>query len=160
MKPLALLTASARATAHGWMMTVSGAPGMRPTSAVAVSYPDTDNAAQRAEDKRFDQELEQDVTIVGADALRRPISRVRSVTDTSMMFMMPMPPTTRLTAPMPPSSAESVPEIDDCHLEQVGLVADLEIVVVAGAQAVAQAQHLLDLRLGGVKLVSRWRPAR
>ena len=26
-------------------------------------------------------------------AMRRPISRVRSVTDTSMMFMMPMPPT-------------------------------------------------------------------
>jgi hypothetical protein len=29
--------------------------------------------------------------------MRRPISRVRSVTDTSMMFMMPMPPTSRLT---------------------------------------------------------------
>ena len=28
-------------------------------------------------------------------ALRMPISRVRSVTDTSMMFMMPMPPTSR-----------------------------------------------------------------
>jgi hypothetical protein len=27
-----------------------------------------------------------------------PISRVRSVTDTSMMFIMPMPPTTRLIA--------------------------------------------------------------
>ena len=27
-------------------------------------------------------------------AMRRPISRVRSVTETSMMFMMPMPPTT------------------------------------------------------------------
>ena len=26
-------------------------------------------------------------------AIRKPISRVRSVTDTSMMFMMPMPPT-------------------------------------------------------------------
>ena len=26
--------------------------------------------------------------------MRRPISRVRSVTDTSMMFMMPTPPTT------------------------------------------------------------------
>ena len=26
-------------------------------------------------------------------ALAMPISRVRSVTDTSMMFMMPMPPT-------------------------------------------------------------------
>jgi hypothetical protein len=28
-------------------------------------------------------------------ALRMPISRVRSVTDTSMMFMTPTPPTTR-----------------------------------------------------------------
>ena len=27
-------------------------------------------------------------------AMRIPISRVRSVTDTSMMFMMPIPPTT------------------------------------------------------------------
>ena len=26
-------------------------------------------------------------------AMRMPISRVRSVTETSMMFMMPMPPT-------------------------------------------------------------------
>ena len=28
-------------------------------------------------------------------ALRTPISRVRSVTDTSMMFITPMPPTSR-----------------------------------------------------------------
>ena len=32
--------------------------------------------------------------------LRMPISRVRSVTDTSMMFMMPMPPTSREMAAM------------------------------------------------------------
>ena len=38
-------------------------------------------------------------------ARRMPISRVRSVTDTSMMFMMPMPPTSRLTAATAPSSA-------------------------------------------------------
>ena len=30
-------------------------------------------------------------------ALRMPISRVRSVTDTSMMFITPMPPTIRPT---------------------------------------------------------------
>ena len=36
-------------------------------------------------------------------ALRTPISRVRSVTLTSMMFMMPMPPTSKLTAAMPAS---------------------------------------------------------
>ena len=32
--------------------------------------------------------------------LRTPISRVRSVTETSMMFMMPMPPTSREMAAM------------------------------------------------------------
>jgi len=36
-----------------------------------------------------------------------PISRVRSVTETSMMFMMPMPPTSRLTAATAASSAVS-----------------------------------------------------
>ena len=37
-------------------------------------------------------------------ARRMPISRVRSVTDTSMMFMMPMPPTSSDTAAMLASS--------------------------------------------------------
>ena len=36
-------------------------------------------------------------------ALRRPISRMRSVTETSMMFMTPMPPTSSEMAAMPPS---------------------------------------------------------
>ncbi len=40
-------------------------------------------------------------------ARRVPISRVRSVIDTSMMFMMPMPPTSRLTAATAPSSVVS-----------------------------------------------------
>ena len=34
-------------------------------------------------------------------ALRMPISRVRSVTDTSMMFIMPMPPTSSEMLAMP-----------------------------------------------------------
>ena len=38
-------------------------------------------------------------------AMRMPISRVRSVTETSMMFMMPTPPTTKEMAAM----AESIP---------------------------------------------------
>ncbi len=36
--------------------------------------------------------------------MRTPISRVRSVTLTSMMFMMPMPPTSSDTAAIPASS--------------------------------------------------------
>ena len=35
-------------------------------------------------------------------AMRMPISRVRSVTETSMMFMMPMPPTRSETPAMLP----------------------------------------------------------
>ena len=38
-------------------------------------------------------------------ALRMPISRVRSVTETSMMFMIPMPPTSRLMPPIAPRSS-------------------------------------------------------
>ena len=44
-------------------------------------------------------------------ALRMPISRVRSVTVTSMMFMIPMPPTTSEMAAMAPSSTSRMPVI-------------------------------------------------
>ena len=37
-------------------------------------------------------------------AIRVPISRVRSVTETSMMFMIPIPPTTSDTPAIEPSS--------------------------------------------------------
>ena len=54
-----------------------------------------------------------------------PISRVRSVTETSMMFMMPMPPTSRLT----PATAESSPVITPVTLvsmEEISLVSITE----------------------------------
>ena len=41
--------------------------------------------------------------------LRTPISRVRSVTDTSMMFIMPMPPTSREMAAMATSTPMATP---------------------------------------------------
>ena len=46
-------------------------------------------------------------------ALRMPISRVRSRTETSMMFMIPMPPTTSEIEAIPPSSRVSVALIED-----------------------------------------------
>ena len=63
-------------------------------------------------------------------AMRMPISRVRSVTDTSMMFMMPMPPTSSEIAPIRPSSmatpalivlAVSANEAMFCTLKSSGL---------------------------------------
>ena len=42
-------------------------------------------------------------------ARRTPISRVRSVTDTSMMFMMPMPPTSSEMAATPSKKVVSTP---------------------------------------------------
>jgi len=44
-------------------------------------------------------------------ALRIPISRVRSVTDTSMMFMMTTPPTTSEMDAMPRMTAPNIPVI-------------------------------------------------
>ena len=45
---------------------------------------------------------------VAPRALRRPISRTRSVTETSMMFITPMPPTSSEMPAMPPSSTVRV----------------------------------------------------
>ena len=60
-----------------------------------------------------------------------PISRVRSVTETSMMFMMPMPPTSRLTAAMPREQVrEHLRRLAE-RVQEVGLVADLEVVRLA-----------------------------
>ena len=39
---------------------------------------------------------------------RTPISRVRSVTDTSIIFIMPMPPTTREMAAIPASTPTKI----------------------------------------------------
>ena len=53
-------------------------------------------------------------------ALRRPISRMRSVTETNMMFMTPMPPTSNEMPATPPSrmvrvrSTDVAVEISDC----------------------------------------------
>ena len=41
------------------------------------------------------------VRLRAPSARRMPISRVRSRTDTSMMFMMPMPPTSSVMSPRP-----------------------------------------------------------
>ena len=41
--------------------------------------------------------------------MRRPISRMRSVTETSMMFMMPMPPTTSVITEKTSSSTPTIP---------------------------------------------------
>ena len=47
--------------------------------------------------------------VLAPSAFRIPISRVLSVTDTSMMFMIPIPPTIREIAAIPPTAMESPP---------------------------------------------------
>ena len=44
-------------------------------------------------------------------ALRMPISLVRSVTETNMIFMMPIPPTSREMAAIAPRNSVSTPVI-------------------------------------------------
>ena len=60
----------------------------------AAAHHDADPAADKAQEHRLHEELPQDVMAAHPTAMRRPISRVRSVTETSMIFMIPTPPTT------------------------------------------------------------------
>ena len=65
-------------------------------------------------------------------ASRMPISRVRSVTLTSMMFMMPMPPTTRLIAATAVTIWVSKVVVRRQRVADLLGVEDVEIVVLAG----------------------------
>ena len=78
-------------------------------------------------------------------AMRRPISRVRSVTLTSMMFMMPMPPTSSETAAMLASSSGQRLGALLLARRDLGQVADREVVLAADARCVAIAQQRRDL---------------
>ncbi len=56
------------------------------------------------------------IFFLAPSAFRRPISRVRSVTVTSMMFMMPMPPTKSEIAAIPERSEVNVPVVAEAVL--------------------------------------------
>ncbi len=71
-------------------------------------------------------------------AMRRPISRVRSVTDTSMMFMIPMPPTSSETPAMPASSVVIVLVVSVRTLTISSERPDHEVVRIAGIDLVAR----------------------
>ena len=62
---------------------------------------------------------------------------MRSVTDTSMMFMMPMPPTSSETAATAASSKPRIDAVARCGLRDVLQVAHLEVVGLSGDDAVA-----------------------
>src|SRR5215472_18591158 len=69
---------------------------------------DADRAADAGEGRRLDEKLHQDVALSRAKASRKPTSRVLSVTDTSITFITPMPPTSNETPATAPSSSVRV----------------------------------------------------
>src|SRR6266700_1701746 len=78
-------------------------------------------------------------------AIRVPISRVRSVTLTNMMFMMPMPPTTSDTpaiAPSNPAMTSAVAVAAPDALHRAGVRHDDDIVLVGPLNAEAfRSEH-------------------
>ena len=79
------------------------------TTAPTAPRSDAEQPAGEAEHRRLDEELAPDRARGAApSALRRPISRIRSVTETSMMFITPMPPTSSEMTAMPASITVSV----------------------------------------------------
>ena len=57
-----------------------------------------DDSARQADQHGLGQELDQNLPARSPTAMRNPISRVRSVTVTSMIFMMPIPEITSAIA--------------------------------------------------------------
>ena len=74
-------------------------------------------------------------------ALRMPISRVRSVTLTSMMFMMTMPPTTSEMQVTGTTTAAISPRIWSMKPRIASGVSDVEIVRRAGARVEPRTQR-------------------
>ena len=74
-------------------------------------------------------------------AMRMPISRVRSVTDTSMMFMMPMPPTSSEMAAMHEQEHAQDADLLRLRLRDLFLRAHLKSASPFGRDAVALAQQ-------------------
>ena len=86
-------------------------------------------------------------------ALRTPISRVRSVTETNMMFMMPMPPTSNAMLTTPATTLVNVPRMEPRSFQDLLLQHDPEIVSLAFGDAVTGSQNLGNLVFGQLYLV-------
>ena len=79
-------------------------------------------------------------------ALRRPISRVRSVTDTNMMFITPTPPIASVSTPMNVSTSlrpSTMPAVIFCDSADPN---DAHRAFVGGIEAQPLAEQLLHLR--------------
>ena len=92
--------------------------------------------------------------------MRRPISRVRSVTETSMMFMMPTPPTTSEISRHDQQQVRHQFRRRTHRLHHFRHVADGEIIRHAGAQVMPFAQQRGDFVDGRWHFVRRLRRRR
>ena len=87
---------------------------------------------------------------VAPTALRSPISRVRSVTDTSMMFITPTPPSVSVTTAIAPEEAVMELKIPSTSSRVFDGVPDVHGAFVGGIEIVVPcpiALHLLPRRL-------------
>ena len=91
--------------------------------------------------------------------MRMPISRVRSVTDTSMMFMMPTPPTSSEMPAIAESISVIVPVMMPSDVGDLGRVLHVEVGRLAGVDAVPLQQQLADLALGVGHQLARCGPS-
>ena len=85
--------------------------------------------------------------------MRMPISRVRSVTLTSMMFMMPMPPTSSEMPATEPSRRVMIVEMEFDGVGDFLLIEDAEIIAFGRRSGVALAEQAGDLLLRHVHAV-------
>jgi hypothetical protein len=94
--------------------------------------------------------------LVAPMALRMPISRVRSVTETSMMLMMPTAPRPRVTMPTPPRKRSMASQDGADHVLFLDGIELFKSVFEGGVEAVVAGDDVMDggSGQGGVSLES------
>jgi hypothetical protein len=113
-------------------------------------------AAQARQQHAFQQEIRQDAPPRGAHALRSPISRVRSVTETSMMFITPTPPSVSVTTAIAPR--KMVIEVNMVSTSWAfSTVSQMKVAPVVRVEPVIARQHAQHLVARGLPLVERSR---
>ena len=93
--------------------------------------------------------------LVAPSALRRPISRVRSVTVTSMMLMMPTAPRASVTMPTPPRKTSIAVKMTPTVRWDLMVSHSSKASLSDGIEAVALGDDAVDVGLGGLVHVGR-----
>ncbi|MBK9768947.1 MAG: hypothetical protein IPP63_19115 [Chloracidobacterium sp.] len=107
-----------------------------------------DNAAKTGQGGALNEELKQKISLCFAPmAFRMPISRVRSVTDTSMIFITPIPPIIKPTEEITTMARKTPPVIAEKLIDKAGCGLHCEVILVPKFNLPPSSQKVTEYHL-------------